>query len=377
MIYARRFRPCLQRARCRGGHRAEPVVQRRPRARAGGAAQVGHVQLRRALDFHVRLHPDLHAGVVADRRRHELVAGRPHDFSRQPHRARPDGPQRPCRDALRHPLPGLLPRGVRHARRQRAGPAPRARGLRLVRHPDLDRRRGHLQDLAVFDCRAGIPRRRRTGSASPCRQFLCFLFFWGINMLVIYQRHRLHPLAAEHQGAAADRARLAAAVAGPIARRAGSGRCCRSRRQFDSGPAQGRAVLGLLLPGADRHGRLLGDAFAEHPRLLALRQIAARPGHRPGARPAADDGALLVHRRRRHLGDDHHLRPDDLGPGGRADAVQESRRAGRRHARALHRDAGDQHRRQRRQPRQRFRASRADEEFPSASADSSPASSAC
>ena len=56
---------------------------------------------------------------------------------------------------------------------------------------------------------------------------------------------------------------------------------------FDSGPAEGGQFLAFFRPGADRHGRVLGDAVAQHPRLLALRAVAARPGHRPGARPAA------------------------------------------------------------------------------------------
>ena len=98
---------------------------------------------------------------------------------------------------------------------------------------------------------------------------------------------------------------------------------------FAPGPAEGRAVLRVLLPGPDRHDRLLGDPLAQHSRLLPLRPHAAGPGPRPGARAAADDGALRLHRRRGHLGDDDHLRPDDLGPGRRADPVQESRCPGR------------------------------------------------
>ena len=43
---------CRQRARCRSRYRAEPAVQRRPRARAAIAAQMGHVEFRRAVDFH-------------------------------------------------------------------------------------------------------------------------------------------------------------------------------------------------------------------------------------------------------------------------------------------------------------------------------------
>ena len=168
-------------------------------------------------------------------------------------------------------------------RRERAGRSPRAGGVRLVRHPDLDWRRGDLQNLRD-DFRVAS----RAGgklAGHHRRQFLCFLFFWGINMLVIYRgidtiRFLLNIkapllialglllLAWAYREGGRVRADPVAAVA------------------IRRGPAAGRTVLGVLLPGADRHGRFLGDALAEHPRLLPLRQIAARPGHRPGARPA-------------------------------------------------------------------------------------------
>ena len=38
-------------------------------------------------------------------------------------------------------FPGAVPRELRRERRQRAGDPARARRLRLVRHPDVDRRR--------------------------------------------------------------------------------------------------------------------------------------------------------------------------------------------------------------------------------------------
>ncbi len=68
------------------------------------------------------------------------------------------------------------------------------------------------------------------------------------------------------------RRRLGADAVGAVAVRAG-------RRQ-------GGAVLQGLRAGGHRHGRLLGDAFAQHPRFLALRPLAARPDPGPGARPA-------------------------------------------------------------------------------------------
>ena len=252
----------------------------------------GTARHRRPVDLHVRLHPDLHARLVADRAGHELVAGRAHDLPRQPHRAGADGAQRPRRHPLRHPVPRLLPRVVRHPRRQRPGPAARLRRLRLVRHPDLDRRRGHLQD----------PRRRSSptwptlsqapGSASTPPQLGCFLAFWAINVFVIYR--------------GIDSIRLLLNIKAPLLialgllllawayRRGGRLRADAQRSpRSSSRAAASRAVLGLLLPRADRQRRLLGDAVAEHPRLLPLRPHAARPGPRPGPRPADDDGLVL------------------------------------------------------------------------------------
>ena len=63
------------------------------------AAHLGTVQLRVAVGRDERVHPDLHAGVGADRRRHELVAGHRHDSAGQPDRAGSDAAQRACRDA--------------------------------------------------------------------------------------------------------------------------------------------------------------------------------------------------------------------------------------------------------------------------------------
>ena len=139
------------------------------------------------MDFHVGLHPDLHAGLVADRRRHELVAGGADHLPGQLHRAGADGPQRPRRHAVRHSVSGLLPGGVRHARRECAGAAAGPGRVRLVRHPDLDRRQGDLQDPGRLPSRLGQSCPRSPGSASTSPQLVCFLFFWAVNMLVIYR----------------------------------------------------------------------------------------------------------------------------------------------------------------------------------------------
>ena len=66
-------------------------------------------------------------------------------------------------------------------------------------------------------------------------------------------------------------------------------------------------------PALTAHGRLLGHALAQHPRLLPLRAQPARPDPRPGDRPADDDGALLVHR---HRGHQRHRRRSSAKPSG-------------------------------------------------------------
>ena len=118
--------------------------------------------------------------------RHELVGGGPHDLPRQRHRPRPDPAERPRGHPLRDPLPGLLPRLLRHAGREPPGAPARARRLRLVRDPGLDRRRGDPQDPR----RLSFPRwpaARATLLGITLSQFACFMAFWAINMAVVYR----------------------------------------------------------------------------------------------------------------------------------------------------------------------------------------------
>ena len=174
-------------------------------------------KLCRALDFDVGLHPDLHARVVAHRRRDELVAGDLHHFSRQPHRRHPDDPERARRDALRNPLPRFLPRLVRHARGEYSRAHARIRRLRLVRNSNLDRRQRHLQDHVDL-CSVVRPKfiERVWNYAAAVHLLSLFLGHQHARGL---QRHRLHPLAAQHQSAAAHRARIAFAWVGLPKRR--------------------------------------------------------------------------------------------------------------------------------------------------------------
>ena len=126
-------------------------------------AEVGDEGHRGPLDLDVGLHPDLHARLVADRRGDELVAGGPDDLPGQLDRPGPDGPQRPRRHEVRHPVPGLLPGVVRHPRGERPGPAAGPGRLRLVRHPDLDRRLRRSTRSSRSTSRPGSACRRLAG----------------------------------------------------------------------------------------------------------------------------------------------------------------------------------------------------------------------
>ncbi len=63
----------------------------------------------------------------------------------------------------------------------------RARGLRLVRHPGVDRRRGaaRLLPLAVAGLAGGDSRHRFAGHAPT--EWISFLLFWALNILIIYR----------------------------------------------------------------------------------------------------------------------------------------------------------------------------------------------
>ena len=123
-------------------------------------------------------------------------------------------------------------------------------------------------------------------------QLVCFLAFWAVNMIVIWMGINSIRVLLEYQGTALDRAGARASGVG-LSRgqriRADAGAALAVR----PGTAQGRPVLGVFLPGPDRHDRLLGHALAQYSGFQPLRENPARPGPGPGARAAADDGACI------------------------------------------------------------------------------------
>ena len=148
--------PPSRRARGASGHladRAKPSLQSRSRAGPACGAQLVHLQLRRVVDQHGALHPDLHARLGTDGQRHELVAGTHHDSARQHDRPRADPPQLSSGHEIRHPVSRVRSRGVRHGRIESPGVDARARRVRLVWHPGVDRRRSAADLLQRVDAR--------------------------------------------------------------------------------------------------------------------------------------------------------------------------------------------------------------------------------
>src|SRR5215470_4952001 len=267
-----------------GRDRRLSLFQPRPGAHHHGPAQLASSQHGGAVGRHGRLRADLHAGVVTDRRRYELVASGADHRPRQHHRVGADDPERPRRDQVRHPLSRVLPTGLRHSRRQRPRAAPRLRRLRVVRHPDVDRGLGHLQDprsvpAELEDAPDACLLRHQPAAVSLLPLLL------GHQPRCDLSRNRLHPLPARDQGALADRPRTGASRLGL----SGSGRLradAAPALAVRGGRAEGRGVLAVLLSGADRQRGVLGDLslnipdftrYARSQRDQALGQAIALP----------------------------------------------------------------------------------------------------
>jgi NCS1 family nucleobase:cation symporter-1 len=82
--------------------------------------------------------------------------------------------------------------------------------------------------------RAGRPLPKLGVARHQPPQLVCFLFFWGLNMLGHPQGHRVDPRPAQHQGAAPHRARPRAARVG-VPRAGGFGPMLDTPSAFDVG----------------------------------------------------------------------------------------------------------------------------------------------
>ena len=173
------------------------------------------------------------------------------------------------------------------------GAAARVHRLRLVRHPDLDRRRGDLRDRRrAVRQRLDATRRRSAGSRGRCG---CrFAVFWVIQMALIWRGmealRRFENWAAplghgRVPRAAGLRSLVKAGGLGPIL-------------DQPSKLGWGTDFWKVFCAVADGHDRVLGDAVAEHAGLHPLRRAAsAARCWGQIARPADHDDVLRAARR--------------------------------------------------------------------------------
>src|SRR5262245_6803714 len=249
--------------RDRGAARGRIVVgvfQPRHGADSSGAAEVGGSRYGSTVDQHVGVHSDVHAGLVSDRTGYELVARGADDLSGQLHRPGSDDSQRTCRDAIRHTISRLLPGGIRCTWSERASADAGARCLRLVWHPDVDRRHGPIHAAGhVAACLEN-----GTTDWWPWNYRAAGWLLSGVLAAQCYcrlARDRVDPTATEHQGATANRV-----WPGPSF----MGICAGRRLRADALAAisvrgratEGGAVLVVFLSGADGQCELLGHAVA-------------------------------------------------------------------------------------------------------------------
>ena len=103
------------------------------------------------MDLHEPVHSDLYAGELIDRRRHELVAGDPHDISREHDRAGTHGVEWPCRRKIWDTISCVGTRELRRAIGKPAGYPARDRCMRMVWDTDVDRGIRFIPDDGLMD----------------------------------------------------------------------------------------------------------------------------------------------------------------------------------------------------------------------------------
>jgi NCS1 family nucleobase:cation symporter-1 len=142
-------------------------------------------------------------------------------------------------------------------------------------------------------------------------QFIAFMIFWAINMFVIYK--------------GIDSIRILLNIKAPLLIVLGW-RCSGGRTESQwlrpdaqpavevrPGPAEGGQVLALLLPALTAMVGFWATLSLNIPDFSRYAKT-QRDQILGSARPADDDGALQLHRRRRHVGDSRHLRQSIWDP---------------------------------------------------------------
>ncbi len=182
-----------------------------------------------------------------------------HHPARQPHRAHPHAAERARRREVRHPVPGLRARQLRHAR---ARTSPRCCAPSWPADGSASSPGSAASPSPPWSTCSG-PRPLRM----PSVLWICFLGFWLLNMFVVWRG--VESIRFLQSFSAPFLLVMSLALLAFMTHKAGGfGPMLAAPSKF----ATTGAFLALLLPYAHRHGRLLGDALAQHPRLHALRQ---------------------------------------------------------------------------------------------------------
>ena len=155
-------------------------------------------------------------------------AGALHHPARQHDRARADPPELAPRHEVRHPVPGLRARGLWDLRLQPARPDAGPRGLWLVWHPGVDRRRGqHASSSSLIP---GWPTLLGAGFGGHADDRVAVVpALLGPERVHHLPRHGPAAAGGELGGPVRARHDCRAAGAGRSARPTASGRCWRSR----------------------------------------------------------------------------------------------------------------------------------------------------
>src|SRR6266568_1077225 len=301
-------------------------------SRGNHSRPLAHLQLRRLVDFHEREHPHLHARQRHDCRRNELEASPLHRVPRQRAGADPHASKRPRRRALRHPFPGICSRILWRSRRECPRDPARARRLRLVRDPNLDRRGGH-------QCHDRGPGAGLGSLSLRPGRLLCF--FLASERAGDCARYRDHSFPPGHLRSFSFAHRIRFVALGAE----------RSRRlRPHAGDAleipNVRRIFPLLCSFAHRRSRILGHRLSEHSGFHALCPQPARSDRRPGAWPPRDDDFLFLHRHRRHFRHSDHFWRSSLESRRGPRAPRQSLGGCPRHDRVAHGHAQRQRRRQ-------------------------------
>jgi hypothetical protein len=242
----------------------------------------------------------LHARLVAHRRGHELVAGGAHHLPGQHHRAR----SRWCSTPTRARSTASPSRST--AARPSACSAPTCPRCSAPSWPAAGSgsKRGSAAGRSTRSSRSSRPRWEPPLPMGllgiNAAQLACFFVFWGMNLYVIHRGHRVHSRAAEHQGPAAA-VHGPRPAPGPTAP-GGFGAMLATPSAFDVGQRQARASSGRSSsppsPGWWASGPRSRSTSPTSPATRTRSATRCWAGHRA----PHHHGALLVHRRRRHLG---------------------------------------------------------------------------